>query len=219
MQRHNIKNMMQSPYRILNIDISVEFARQHASCVDMTIRASPHKSRVSILPTYNINTSDHQTHQIHCHALHHHRPTTSATTDNICDTNTQIKATNRINRFTKNMYRIMKSNKSLKIKEHHKQPNAYKLWLQNQNQIPSYQPPRPRTKPLNTCSYITTQLQSHFRPYRILNIDISMELPQQHARCVDMTIQASIQKSRASTLPTYSCNTSDHHTHTCSTPS
>ena len=47
------------PYRILNIDVSVEFAQQHASYVDMTIPASQHKSRGSILQTYNINTSDH----------------------------------------------------------------------------------------------------------------------------------------------------------------
>ena len=78
------------PYHILNIDISVKLAQQHASCVDLTIRASIHKSRHSKLPTYNINTSDHHTRQIHYHALHHHRTTTISTTVSICDLNTQI---------------------------------------------------------------------------------------------------------------------------------
>ena len=79
------------PYLILtNIDVSMEFARQHASCVDLTIPASPHKNRASILPTYNINTSDHHTHPIHTHALHHHRTTTTSTTANISDPNTHI---------------------------------------------------------------------------------------------------------------------------------
>ena len=86
------------PYLILNIDVSVEFAQQHASYVDMTIIASIYKSRDSTLPTYNINTSDHHTHTIHYHALHHHRTTTTSTTDNISDPNTHISATNRINR-------------------------------------------------------------------------------------------------------------------------
>ena len=78
------------PYLILNIDISVELAQQHTSCVDMTIRASQHKSRGSILPTHNINTSDHHTYPIHCHALHHHRTTTTSTTANMSDPNTHI---------------------------------------------------------------------------------------------------------------------------------
>ena len=90
------------PYIILNFDISVEFAQQHASCVDMTIRASIYKSRVSILPTYNINTSDRHTHTTHCHALHQHRTTSTSTTANISDPNTQILATNR--RYMKNIY-------------------------------------------------------------------------------------------------------------------
>ena len=77
------------PYMISNLDISVELAQQHASCVDITIRASPHKSRDSILPTYNINASDHHTHPIHCHALHHHRTTTTITA-NTSDPNTEI---------------------------------------------------------------------------------------------------------------------------------
>ena len=68
------------PYRILNIDNSMKLAHQHASCVDTTHPASIHKSRLSILPTYNINTSDHYTHPIHCHAVHHHRTTTTSTT-------------------------------------------------------------------------------------------------------------------------------------------
>ena len=78
------------PYRALNIDVSLEFAQQHASCVDMTIRASCHKSRESILPTYNSNTSEHHTHPLHCHALHHHITTTTSTTANISDPNTHI---------------------------------------------------------------------------------------------------------------------------------
>ena len=78
------------PYRILNIDVSVKLSQQHSSCVDMTIQASQHKSRVSILPTYNINISDHHTHPIHCHALHHHRTTTTSTTANMSDPNTHI---------------------------------------------------------------------------------------------------------------------------------
>ena len=78
------------PYLALNIDDSVEFAQQHASCVDITTHASPHKSRESTLPTYNINTSDHHTHTIHYHALHHHRTTTTSTTANISDPNTHI---------------------------------------------------------------------------------------------------------------------------------
>ena len=64
--------------------------------------------------------------------------------------------------------------------------------------------------------------QAPYRPYRILIIDISIELAQQHASCVDMTIPASQNKSRASTLPTYNVNTSDpytHNTHPRSTPS
>ena len=78
------------PYHILNIDISVKLAQQHASYVDMTIPASPHKSRGSTLPKYNINTSGQHTQPIHCHALHHHRTTTISTTVSICDLNTQI---------------------------------------------------------------------------------------------------------------------------------
>ena len=78
------------PYLALNIDVSVEFAQQHASCVDVTIPASIHKSRVSTLPTYNINTSDHHTHPIHTHALHQHTTTATSTTANISDPNTHI---------------------------------------------------------------------------------------------------------------------------------
>ena len=78
------------PYIVLNIDVSVEFARQHASYVDMIIRASQHKSRAPTLPTYNINTSDHHTHTIHTHALHHHRTTTASTTANISHPHTHI---------------------------------------------------------------------------------------------------------------------------------
>ena len=78
------------PYHILNIGISVEVARQHASCVDVTNPASIHKRRVSTLPTYNINTSDHHSQPIHFHALHHHRTTTTSTAANVSDPNTQI---------------------------------------------------------------------------------------------------------------------------------
>ena len=78
------------PYLILNLDVSVEFAQQHASCVDMTIMASPHKSRVSKQLTYNINTSDHHTHTVQCHTLHHHRTTTTLTTANISDPKSHI---------------------------------------------------------------------------------------------------------------------------------
>ena len=86
-------------------------------------------------------------------------------------------------------------------------------------QRPSSQPPLPRAQPLNTCSHITIQLQSHCRPYRILNIDAGVELAQQHASCVDMTIPASHHKSCVSILPTYNINISDHHTLPCSTSS
>ena len=108
------------PYLILNLDVSVEFAQQHASCVDMTILASLHKSRVSTLPTYNINTSDHYTYPIHCHALHNHRNTTTSTTANISHTTTHLsnkshkqKTTTRFWKM-KNIHQKMKSNKSLK---------------------------------------------------------------------------------------------------------
>ena len=89
----HITTQLQSPYRpylILNIDVSVEFARQHASYVDMTPQANPHKSRLSTLPSYNINTSDHHTPTIHCHALLHHRTTTTSTSANTSDPNTHI---------------------------------------------------------------------------------------------------------------------------------
>ena len=69
-------------YQIMNIDVSVEFVCQHASCVDFTIPAGNHKSRPSILPTYNINASDHHTLPMHYHALHHHRTTTTSTVAN-----------------------------------------------------------------------------------------------------------------------------------------
>ena len=95
-------------YRILNIDASVELANQHASYVDMTIRASPHKRRRSILPTNNINTSDHHTHTIHCHALYQHRTTTTSTIANISDPNTHIHTTNRITRKLTTRYWKMK---------------------------------------------------------------------------------------------------------------
>ena len=79
---------------------------------------------------------------------------------------------------------------------------------QYHRQRPSFQPPL-RAHPLNTCSHIATQYQSHYRSYIILNIDISMEFASQHASCVDMTSRASIHKSRESTLPTYNINKSD----------
>ena len=44
-------------YRVLNIDVCIVLDHQHASNVDMTPMASQHKSRVSILPTYNNSTS------------------------------------------------------------------------------------------------------------------------------------------------------------------
>ena len=59
---HHTKQSHYRPYHILNVNVSVEFSQQHASCVDMTILASQHKSSFSKLPTYNINTSDHHTH-------------------------------------------------------------------------------------------------------------------------------------------------------------
>ena len=82
-------------------------------------------------------------------------------------------------------------------------------------QRPHSQPPLPRAQPLNICSHIATQYQSHYRPYLILNLDVSVEFAQQHASCVDMTIMASPHKSRASILPTYNINTSDQQTHPC----
>ena len=45
-------------YRMLNIDICIELAKEHASDVDMTFAASQHKSRASTLTTYNKYTSD-----------------------------------------------------------------------------------------------------------------------------------------------------------------
>ena len=120
----------------------------------------------------------------------------------------------------------MKSNKSLKDYRTSLTPQyngaIMKKWYKLGRQIwkpnmclypwqrPHSQPPRPRAQPLNTCSHITTQHQSHNRPYRILNIDASVEFAQQHASCVDMTIRACPHKNRPSILPTYNINTSDH---------
>ena len=84
----------------------------------------------------------------------------------------------------------------------------------NMCQYPRHRPPPPRAQPLTTCSQITSKLQSHYRTYRILNIDASVELANQHASYVDMTIRASPHKRRRSILPTYNIKTSDHHTHT-----
>ena len=78
------------PHLILNIDVCVVLAHQHASDVDMTINASQHKSRVSILTTYKINKSDHHAYPIHNHALHHHTTTTTSTTANTSDPNRHI---------------------------------------------------------------------------------------------------------------------------------
>ena len=137
-----------------------------------------------------------------------------------------------------NIHQKMKSNKSLKdyrtsltpqyngaiIKKWYKL--GWQIWKPNMcqysRQRPHSQPTLPRAQPLNTCSHIATQLQSHYRPYIISNIDVSVEFAHQHASCVDITTRASIHKSRASKLPTYNINTSDHHTHntlSCSTPS
>ena len=58
---NNIATLRRShnrPYRVLNIDVGIEFARQHASDADLTIEASQRKRRESILPTYNNYTSD-----------------------------------------------------------------------------------------------------------------------------------------------------------------
>ena len=81
---------------------------------------------------------------------------------------------------------------------------------QYQQQRPHSQPPLQHAHPLNKCSHIATLYQYHYRPYRILNIDFSVEFAQQHASFVDMTIHACPHKNRVSALPTYNINTSDH---------
>ena len=68
----------------------------------MTFPASQHKSCPSILTTCKNKTQHHQTHPIHCQALHQHRTTTTSTTANISNPNRHISATIRKTKTIKN---------------------------------------------------------------------------------------------------------------------